>query len=481
MNIMHRFNKSAVVVTLLGVAGLSGCVVPQPRGNGEMSYRKTPTGAAYYLYLPEDYVKTEGQRPPDKKFPLVVSFHGMRPWDSAGAQIVEWQQEADRYGYVVVAPDTRVSDLFGELPVRRVSKAVKADEQDALDILDEVTHKLDVDPHHVLSTSWSMGGYLAHYMVNRHPDRFSCLAVRQSNFSAEILDPARIPEYRDTHRVAIFWTKNDFAICQRESKQAIDWYTSRGFDTTHGIIDKLGHERTPETAAAFFASTCGAEPKSLPANLATRITVSSDGSGETGEQTALAPRSAAAGRPHSAGSARPERFTDVAGRDQPVQDAQPAADGKWRETSATLASRPVRSVDAGMDAAPGEGGFSRPTAVKTLPSSGPSGAAAGRDEAAEDKSSQPLQATVRLSAYIGISPMRVSYTVQLPPDVLEGARVVWTDNGEPISEGVSGQRSLVTAGQHRLEVRVVARDAREFLGSKTVTVLDRLTIDDESD
>jgi hypothetical protein len=59
--------------------------------------------------------------------------------------------------------------------------------------------------------------------------------------------------------------------------------------------------------------------------------------------------------------------------------------------------------------------------------------------------------------------------------------VVWTDNGEPISEGVSGQRSLVTAGQHRLEVRVVARDAREFLGSKTVTVLDRLTIDDESD
>jgi len=120
------FNRSSSIAWLLALGptlSLFGCVVGQPPGNGQLLYlTEAKTGNGYYLYLPEDYVRSEGLRSPDKKWPIVVSFHGMRPFDSAGAQIREWQQEADRYGFVVIAPDTRISDLLGELPLDRVSQ-----------------------------------------------------------------------------------------------------------------------------------------------------------------------------------------------------------------------------------------------------------------------------------------------------------------------------------------------------------------------
>ena len=44
-------------------------------------------------------------------------------------------------------------------------------------IMNEVYAIADVDPNNVLATSWSYGGYIAHYMANRYPERFSCIAV----------------------------------------------------------------------------------------------------------------------------------------------------------------------------------------------------------------------------------------------------------------------------------------------------------------
>ena len=89
--------------------------------------------------------------------------------------------------------------------------------------------------------------------------------------------------------------------------------------------------------------------------------------------------------------------------------------------------------------------------------------------------SNPLH--VRLSAYIGISPMLLSYTVQMPKNMLAGADILWMDNGQPVSHGISGQRSLVQPGQHKLEVLVVTQNNSEYRASKTVTVLERLPLE----
>ena len=158
-------------LTLMVLGSMSlRCAVPQPRGNGQVHWLKEPTThRKYWLYLPEDYVAQDGKREDGKKWPLVVTFHGMKPWDNSGPQIREWQEEADRYGYVVIAPDLLVCDTLKEFPIRKIGKNLKKDEEAILRIMDDVFRRTDADPDHVLSTSWSSWGFVAHYMVNRYP------------------------------------------------------------------------------------------------------------------------------------------------------------------------------------------------------------------------------------------------------------------------------------------------------------------------
>ena len=83
---------------------------------------------------------------------------------------------------------------------------------------------------------------------------------------------------------------------------------------------------------------------------------------------------------------------------------------------------------------------------------------------------------VRLSSTIGISPLLVSFSVAtMPAAMRHGAFFLWTDNGEPISNGVNGQKFLVDPGQHRLEVLVTTANGQELRASQTVTVLERIS------
>jgi hypothetical protein len=155
-----------------------------------------------------------------------------------------------------------------EYPIREVHSYVASDEAATMAILDDIFRKTDADPNRVLSTSWSAGGYLAHYMVNRHPERFSCIAVRQSNFSPMIMDSRQTVDYSDM-TVAVFYTENDFQACRKESEAALKWYRRCGFKNVQGgVFRGMGHERTPEAAAAVFAKTCGLTAKTQPTRLA---------------------------------------------------------------------------------------------------------------------------------------------------------------------------------------------------------------------
>jgi hypothetical protein len=83
---------------------------------------------------------------------------------------------------------------------------------------------------------------------------------------------------------------------------------------------------------------------------------------------------------------------------------------------------------------------------------------------------------MRLSAYIGISPMVLCYTVKIPNDSLRGADVLWMDNGRPISRGISGQWTLNMPGKHEIEALIALKDNEIYKTSKTVTILERLNI-----
>jgi hypothetical protein len=251
----------------------AGCAVPQGAGKGTLLRVAEPTtGRPYWLYLPQQYPADKSRTGTGRRWPLVVTLHGMKPFDSYRAQVDEWQQQADAYGLIVCSPSLDTSHLFMELPLRKVHSYVERDESAILAVMDHVFRTTDADPQQVLITSWSSGGYLAHYMLNRHPHRFTCLAVRQSNFSEEILDPRFADLYARTP-IAIFFGQNDFAICRDESTRAVEWYRERGFLVTAYCVEGLGHERTPETAANYFARTCQvqAEDKTIAQRSLARI------------------------------------------------------------------------------------------------------------------------------------------------------------------------------------------------------------------
>jgi len=254
---------SGLTLAAAGVALTAGCVVPQPRGEGLYRHVQEPTTKAWYhLYLPVDYVRNNGVRKegPSRRWPLVLTLHGMKPYDNARPQEREWEKEADIYGYIVCAPELKTSDSFMEYPLTREHNYVLQDRRNVIAIMDHIMATTRADSHAVLATSWSCGGYLAHYFVNRYPERFSCLATRLSNFSPELMDESKVREYRDMP-VAIFIGDGDFPACKSESEKAVAWYKAHRFTHVHAkMIDDMGHKRIPQTAAAFFAEQLKIKP-----------------------------------------------------------------------------------------------------------------------------------------------------------------------------------------------------------------------------
>ncbi len=470
-----------VTVALVGVAG-SGCAVGQRPGRGWCErLQEGTTGAEYWLYLPAGYGEVEGMGKPERKYPLVMTFHGMKPFDTARSQIREWQQEADRYGFVVCAPLLTVADVSGPLPLsRRNHPSLRRDEKAIIAIMNELYRIVDVDPNRVLSTSWSYGGYVAHYMANAYPERFSCIAVRQSNFNENLLDPATVPRYRD-RKVAIYYTENDFAICKRESRQAAAWYARHGFDLTYGVFEKKGHERTPGVAAEFFARTCGVEAKTAPVELARMQIKSEQVYGQPGgaaRATIERTEARATGRRRDSVTSdvsgglstapprrgRPGEAVEVASARSPFLrvEGSPTAGGGERGGGAIV---PQRDIPSGMT---GRGVTLRSRPALPEAADGSKAGVLGRLMSA---TAGPVR--IRLSATIGVAPLLVTYSAVMPKKIREDAHLLWTDNGVPVSNGLHGQRVFSVPGDHALEVLVTANDGTEYRASRTITVIGR--------
>jgi len=410
----------------------AGCAVPQPRGSGRLARIVEPrTRRGYWLYLPKDYVEADAGQRSTRRWPLVVTFHGMVPFDGARAQALEWEQEADRYGFIVVAPELRAFHLFGQFPLRTVNAAFSSDEEATLAILEHVFQTTAADPGNVLATSWSSGGYLAHYMLNRHPERFTCLAVRQSNFSAGVLDPdmTRRSAY---HPVLIINTQNDFPICQRESRQAVQWYETHGYKNDFWVrIKDKGHERTPDLAAYFFALVCGAQPNSAPAVLVKRQAI--DGN--------------------------PEGIAFLSGKLAGFESAPPSALAARRSVAGPGGPPPAR----------------RDSLAKSTPLAG-----AGRARISERAAAIPERLPrrsplrIRLSSAIGIAPLHLSFSAECPADWRNRADFLWMLDGQAIGSGTAGHKTLAEPGTHTLSLLVVTSGGQEHRAKRVIRVLPRL-------
>lgn len=430
----------AIVFILISI---TGCVVPQPRGAGQRQRVVDPTsGRSYRLYLPREYVQADETARQARRWPLVVTFHGMKPFDRSSAQAREWEQEADRYGFIVVAPDLRAPDMFRQFPVRTVSPAFKSDERATLTILDHVFATTHADPTNVLSTSWSSGGYMAHYMLNQHPTRFTCLAVRQSNFSTSILDPHRVAQSRD-HPILILNTQNDFGVVKRECQEANKWYEGHGYTNFAWVeIKNLGHVRTPDTAAAFFAYVASVEPNRPP--------------------TVLARRQAIAGN---------ARGLALLAEDQP-SSPRPVAEPARESPAVATTSPPTRPRPTVLRARPNHQGTPL-TVRRPAPSPRHPGSAAAPDRNTTTlpppRPRSPL--SIRVSSAIGTDPLVLAFSADCPADWHRSANFLWTLDGDPVCSGVNGQKTITQAGEHTLGLLVVTGKGEEHRAYRLIRVL----------
>ena len=471
--------RLTVFAYLIVGCAMAGCAVPQKPGNGKLMHLvENTTHGGYYLYLPEDYVKRNGQRPGGERWPLVMTFHGLRPYDDAGPQIREWQQEADRYSFIVCAPELMTCDTLVMVPPLTTADkpSVARDERVVLAIMDDIFRRTQADPTRVLATSFSSGGYIAHFMVNRHPERFSCVAVRQSNFSSAMLDSRQVPKYRDM-KIAVFFGQNDFPICREESTEAVAWYRQHRFDVTAKYVEGLGHQRTPETAAAFFARVIGAEPNSPPPLGGLVMHDVAPGG--------LLNREGPAAIARPAESASPARLATAANR-PPSRSGSNAIFPTTRPAPTTprpiapaveLASATPTNLAAPVP--PPAPVVSTPPAQKYFPTYKPAPPAPRRTPSRSiplrSAAVKPAPAEIRLSTSVGVTPLWVSYRLEIPESLRRGATVLWTDNGKPIGTAMSGYTVMRDVGEHRLEALLITADDRELRVSETVTVLPRLT------
>lgn len=535
---MHKRRLVIFIAMAISVWTATGCAVPQPRGQGRCQYIQEPsTKAWYYLYLPTDYILRGGQHPNPqyKTWPLVMTFHGMKPYDSAGAQEREWEKEADIYGYIVCAPELQTSDSFMEYPLTKEHSYVLRDKQAVIAIMDHIFATTKADPGRVLSTSWSCGGYLAHYFPNRFPERFQCIATRLSNFSPKLMIEETVPRYRDKTSVAVFAGDGDLSACKLESQEAVAWYKGHGFKNIEGkMIDNMGHRRIPQVAAAFFARHLEIEPLKPaeaamtvaqvqmtdyipPEDLVRKLTPLRQPPPVAVASANPALRTAPLGKNAipTLSPTKPRSYENTtAGRNYPLNqtpayDPTPAQE-KAKSPRPSSPSTPSSGVGAVAVASPNpsranwleptgnpnahtaKSAGTPPTSATNSNNPAQSPAKPGEDAstkttprntreesppantAARPARSLARRVNVKLSGpAIGSAPLCINYNVDLPRETLEGADCLWMDNGVWIGDEPRGVKILESPGQHHITVLVVTRDNVEFRGSATAYVLER--------
>ena len=233
----------------------AGCAVTEKPGSGtQMQLKEYKSDKSYYLYLPDGYDVT-------KRYPVVVTIHCIKPFDSAHRQIREWESTADKYGFIVVAPVVATANPV-PLWFNHVSSTMKRDEQVVRNVLDEVLSDTSGDPKQVFITSMSCGGTLMHYLANRYPERFAGLCARGCWFNSAILDEdnARKMAARG-FPVLIHYAEYDGANIKVDSWKARRWYEKMGFEVEFAAISQtlrlpaFGHMQgaVPHRAGEFFS------------------------------------------------------------------------------------------------------------------------------------------------------------------------------------------------------------------------------------
>ena len=211
---------------------------------GKVSFQKEPTtGRTYHLYIPTTYN-------PRRSYPLVVTGHGMFPFDEAAQQRDRWIDVAERYGIIICSPDLDSATGFLGVPSDRPAPELARDEPAVVAVVKEVRSRYNINPDGIMITGWSAGAFAAHYIGLHHPEVFRAIVGRAGNFNEHLVPDDVAQRARHMH-VYVFFGEGDppWAAMNREANY---WYTVRGF--RNFVIRPMGggHDPNQLEAARYF-------------------------------------------------------------------------------------------------------------------------------------------------------------------------------------------------------------------------------------
>jgi len=233
-------------ILFLFTSVLAGCAVTQEQNvpNPAPLIKEPITGRTYKLYVSSRYNRS-------RPAPVIISLHGTAPWDTADRQAMEWKKIAEDQGAILVCPTLLSSGGMFPPGDTQLHKLLLQDELFLLTILGQLHFKFNIDRRNIFLTSWSGGGFPLWFIGLRHPDIFSAICARQSNFRRSTVD-GWYPDAARQMPVLIFYGSSDLAPIVNQSKNAYGYLTEKGFQSVTITTTPGGHVRHPEIAIEFF-------------------------------------------------------------------------------------------------------------------------------------------------------------------------------------------------------------------------------------
>ena len=119
----------------------------------------------YLLHVPRSLDRT-------KPAPLVMSLHGAGGWPALQRDVSQWDELADRKGFIVVYPAGR--DSAGPRVWRMTGQS---DPQYIADLIDELSRRYSIDPKRIYANGLSNGGGMSFALSCRMPERFAAIGM----------------------------------------------------------------------------------------------------------------------------------------------------------------------------------------------------------------------------------------------------------------------------------------------------------------
>lgn len=119
----------------------------------------------YLLYVPKSYDRT-------KPAPLVITMHGAAGWPVQQRDLSEWNELAEREGFIVVYPS-------GLRRVWRVGRgpAMKRDVRFISDLIDKLQAEYNIDPTRIYANGISNGGAMSFVLSCMMSDRLAAVGM----------------------------------------------------------------------------------------------------------------------------------------------------------------------------------------------------------------------------------------------------------------------------------------------------------------